>query len=88
MDAIQATEASEKLHVHEVVGDANDCARGALLFAVERLQLLEFIIHMKESNNNVEQLVLQIGAHLKHLCITIIQPAMSRLQSSELYAVA
>ena len=52
LDAVQAT---EKLHIHEVFGNVND--RGALLFAVECLQLLEFIIHMKENNINVQQLV-------------------------------
>ena len=52
LDAIQA---SKKLHIHEVFGNVNDC--GALLFAVECLQLLEFIIHKKENNIKVEQLV-------------------------------
>ena len=45
---LDAMQASEKLHVHEVFGDTKDC--GALLFAVECLQLLEFIIHEGEQH--------------------------------------
>ena len=42
------------MHVHEVFGDTNDW--GALFLAVECRQLLEFIIHLKQRDNNVEQL--------------------------------